>query len=151
MSENEHNPWQHKLLEAYAKTLPTLELRAANAKLTRAEQREQLRALVAWLATRRGFQSQRHAPVRYFEVPGQWIGGRLDIAVRSRDDRPVLAIELDWRLTRASVCKLAAARVAGYHTLWIVDLDGAREQADVWLKKPTASWLAIYRLGSGPV
>ena len=143
--------WRHALLNAFAHALPALERRAAEPRLTRAQQRERLRTLLAWLAGQRGFQARRHAPMRYFEVPGQWIGGKLDLAVHARDDRPVVAIEVDWLRTRASVHKLVAARNAGYRAVWLVDFDEARKQADDWMGKPTNAWLAIYRLGSGVV
>lgn len=138
-----------------AQALPALWAKARQQNLSRTEQRKKLRTLIAWLASKKGFESQELAPMRY-RASGQLVDGKVDLLLRAASG-PVLVVEADWTLQEASLGKLKAAHDQGTPVMWVLgtpaktlaDAKEARRFALRTLGKDAPGWLVIFHLEYG--
>ena len=139
-----------------AAALPALWAKAKKQNLSRAEERKKLRALLAWLASKKGLQTQEAAPMRYRHET-QTVDGKIDLLVKGDEGKAVLAVEADWTLQEASVAKLKAAHDRGIPVMWILgtpaktrlDAKEARKFASRLLGREVGGWLVIFHLEHG--
>lgn len=139
-----------------ASALPALWAKARNQKLTRAEERKKLRALLSWLASKKGLKSQEGASMRYRHA-GELVDGKVDLLIRDQNGVALLAVEADWTLQEASLAKLKAAHEKGIPVMWILgtpaktrpDAKEARKYAMKQLGREGGNWLVIFHLEHG--
>jgi hypothetical protein len=139
-----------------ATALPALWAKARNQKLTRSEERKKLRALLSWLASKKGLKSQESASMRYRQA-GEFVEGKVDLMIRDTAGVALLAVEADWTLQEASLAKLKAAHDKGIPVMWILgtpakakqDAKEARKYAMKQLGREAGNWLVIFHLEHG--
>ena len=129
----------------------------ARAKLkTTKEQRQKLRTLLAWVATKKGWVPQERASMRYSTAKGV-VDGKVDLLIHGASGGQLMAVEIDWTTEAGSLAKLKAAHEAGYPVLWVCgvsaktkdDAKAVRRQTREVLGWASSQWLLIYHLEHG--
>jgi len=137
-------------------SLPNLWNHAKAKERTTKGQRQKLRTLLAWAATKKGWTAQERAPMRYSNGTDS-VDGKVDLVVHGANGLPLLAVEIDWAAETGSLAKLKAAHEAGFPVLWVCgtpvkskeDAKVIRKQTREKLGWTSGQWLLIYHLDFG--